>query len=168
MSQVVLAKFGAFVVWTVQAWLVWTRFVSEKSADQTEAVLLWWWYFLLGLAGQIVWSATGWLFVQDWAEWAALPPEYSVFDKRAFELGKYTPRPPSFRGAETLRGFLQGTRAGTEWIRAVYPGFTQTVNVCFVLQAAAQLSAGIMMGPSTAQTIAVLVISAASLASSRA
>jgi hypothetical protein len=165
MSQAVVVKFGGAVIWTVNAWLIWDRFVSESSQNGVEATLLWFWYFLLGAASQVTWAATAWLFVAETCEWLALPPEYTDADRKIHKLANYEPPPPDWSGAESLRGFVLSTHEFTTDLRELYPGWTATWSYVYVVQAAAQLAAQPLDAPSSAQTIAVLVLSAASLAS---
>lgn len=162
MSQQVAARFGSAVIWTVNAALLWDRFVIESAQASVEAIMLWGWFFIMGALSQIVWAFTAWLFVVEWADWAASPRELPKWAKDGLRMKFYFPDWP---GAEFTRSWLYATKDFNSGAKRVVPRVNAFASFLYVAQAAAQLAAGPLDGPSVAQTIAVLVLSAASLAS---
>lgn len=137
----VITHAGSLVLWTASAYIVWARYADVDSATSTLQTMLGVWYFLLGLVSTATWAMLAWVCAADLTDW--------------------------LNDAGVNMGTAFTSSHPTRIVRSTQPGWTATWSYVYVVQALGQLLAMPLGAPSAAETVALLVLNAASLAAVR-
>ena len=155
-----LVGLGNFVLWTMNAWLNWERFAVADDSSAAQKEHLWVWYGVFGASSQVSWALALVVGAFDAAAWVASRPQGSR-TRTARDLRKSAVIGDD--GFARTRGVLRAVEPWVLAARILLIGWTIAWCIAYIAQGSAEIYIPPAYINTQSETVAVIVLSAASL-----